>query len=853
MNATPHPMNLNQRFLLWRNRAVWTDPMRRVRTLESFSETEADGGRDLVVAARKVSDPELREHLERHAEDEERHAALFRNRAAELRSAAGVSTAGEGPDRPYDLSRGRPGSEVDAHGFFSAGLIEELGEVDYVAMLHVAECRAAEIFEVHRALNDHDPETTAIFTEILKDEKYHMSYTRRILDRWASEGRANEVKKGLKAARGSRFIGAWKRLGIRSAAGFGKVLLFVFLWTILLPFALLAKLGKGTPRLARTGQARDRRRRRQPVLSTHANTKQDTECESSALSAFHHDAAAALIVDGQPVAAAQEERFTRKRFDPAFPKRAARWCLQEAGLRAQDLDHVVFYEKPLRKFERLLATQLRAFPRSTRVFSKSMFLWLGDRLWMKQRIADELEIPASKVLFTEHHEAYSAAAFLSSPFDEAGILVVDGVGEWATTSLLAGAGTTITPLREIHFPHSLGLFVSTITQFLGFEPGADEAKVTALAAFGEPRMRAEIESLLPVDDDGVFHVDTERVRFAFDGERLFDERLSKLLGAPRKPTDPLRLDGADTRDADLAASLQAVVEDRVLRLARKLHEETGGANLCFAGELARDRRLATRLLEEGPFRSLYVAPSPDDAGGALGAALVVHHAKCPGSTRLAPGVWQLGEGIHTTGEEGARALGGADAVADELVRRLAAGEAVGWVRGRLEYGLESLGARSLLADATNAAACDRATREVRQDESFLPPRLAVAAERAGELFELPEGAAWPLVFGQVSVAAKNGAAEALGGALHVDGRAWIHLVERERDPVFHRVLEATGARTGVPVLLHATLHRRGAPPPRNEHDAVELLKRSSLDALVVEDRVYDPESVAGESKKKKTG
>lgn len=239
-------MNASQRLLAWRNRGVWNDPVRTLRTLESFSETEADGGRDLVVAARKVSDPELREHLIRHAEDEERHARLFRDRAAALRSTAGIATVNEGPDRPYDLSRGRPGSEVDAHGFFSAGLIEELGEVDYVAMLHVAECRAAEIFEVHRSLNDHDAATAEVFDEILKDEKYHMAYTKRFLDRWSGEGRGREVEKGLKSARSSRFIGAWKRLGIRSAAGFGRVLLFVILWTLLLPFALLSKLTKAS-------------------------------------------------------------------------------------------------------------------------------------------------------------------------------------------------------------------------------------------------------------------------------------------------------------------------------------------------------------------------------------------------------------------------------------------------------------------------------------------------------------------------------------------------------------------------------------------------------------------------------
>lgn len=228
-----------------RNRSVWKDPHRKVLTLESFAETEADGGKDLVAAARKISEPDLREHVLRHAEDEERHARLFRGRAAELRADLAMAPDAERSDKAYDLSRGRRG-ELDAHGFFTAGLIDELGEVDYMAMLHVAECRAAELFEVHSALNRDDPETRAIFDEILKDEKYHMSYTKRFLDRWSDEGRAREVRSGLNAARSSRFMGAWKRLGLRSGSGFGKALLFVLYWTLLLPFALVSKVSRST-------------------------------------------------------------------------------------------------------------------------------------------------------------------------------------------------------------------------------------------------------------------------------------------------------------------------------------------------------------------------------------------------------------------------------------------------------------------------------------------------------------------------------------------------------------------------------------------------------------------------------
>ncbi|MCZ6596688.1 MAG: carbamoyl transferase [Planctomycetota bacterium] len=567
------------------------------------------------------------------------------------------------------------------------------------------------------------------------------------------------------------------------------------------------------------------------------------------ISAFHRDAAAALVVDGVPVAAAQEERFTRKRLDPAFPKRAIRYCLRAARIDSHALDHVVFYEKPLRRFERMLVTQLKAFPRSARIFSRSMFLWLGDRLWMKNRIVDELAIEPSRVLFTEHQAAHAASAFFASPFEEAAILTVDDAGEWATTALGRGSASGVEILSETYFPHSLGLLVSAITQFLGFEPGADEDKVEALAALGKPRLRAAIEELVPAGEDGGFTVDASRFRFAFDPDRLVDERLEELLGPARRPGSPLRIGAQDPRDADLAASLQEVLEDRLLALAVELARRVPSENLCYAGEVARNRRANARLLADGPFRRMFIPPAPGEAGAALGAALLAHAllsetAGALGALRTpraaAATATFLGEDVDGDQNEDGRALAGENAVVDEILRRVLDGQAVGWVRGRMELGPRSLGNRSILADPRNAEARANVLRSIKKAEEFLPGTLAVTAEQALDLFEIPPGGGWPLRFGQLAVRCRDGARETLAGALLPDGTAWIQTVEAEHDPAFHRLLERFGRESdGPPVLLHETLSLRGSPMVRTGPEAVELLRRSTLDCLVVADWLYE--------------
>jgi len=556
------------------------------------------------------------------------------------------------------------------------------------------------------------------------------------------------------------------------------------------------------------------------------------------ISCFHRDAAAALVVDGRPVAAYQEERFTRKRLDPAFPQRAVRACLGHAGLTSADLDRVVFYEKPLRKFERLLVTQLAAFPRSARSFSRSMFLWLGDRLWMKNRLSDELGVDAGRIAFTEHQRAHAAAAFFGSPFDAAAVLTVDDFGEWATTALARGSGRELEVLSEVHFPHSLGLFASAISQFLGFEPGSDEHEVEALAAHGTPRFEQVLGDLVQTGEGGSFTVRQDVFRFAHDTERLFGPELEELLGPPRRPGAELRHAGDDARHADVAASLQAVLERTVLELARELHRRAPSERLCFAGQLARNRRLCARLLADGPFDELYVPTACDEAGAALGAALGLAFELDETAVRAGDALGRLGrdDDLLAEPEEGARAV---DDPADEVARRLADGARVAWVRGGLELGRESLGGRLLLGLAAGASARTDFLAAVQRGEPHRAVRLAVTAEAAGELADLPARACEELLArAQLDVPATARLRELAPSAVQPDGRVWLQLVRASDDADLHRVLEAVGERSGAPALLLAGFHLRGSPVVRTEAEAVDAFRRSALDALVVGERLY---------------
>jgi carbamoyltransferase len=559
------------------------------------------------------------------------------------------------------------------------------------------------------------------------------------------------------------------------------------------------------------------------------------------LSAYSEDSAATLLCDGQVVAAAAEERFTSVKHDGAFPKRSIRFCLRTGGIEPPELDYVVFYEKPLRRFERVLATQLGHFPRSGRTFARSLFTWLGERLWTKNHIASEVGVPPGKVVFAAHHESLAASAFLPSPFDEAAVLVLGGEGEWACTSLGHGSAGRVEPLAEIRFPHSLGLFSAAMTQFLGFVPFAEEHKLFQLAALGEPRFQGELEKLLRVGADGGYELDLEPFRFAFDTERTFEPALEERLGPARVPGETLRASGDDTRDADLAASFQVVFEDALLALARQLHERVPTTNLCLSGAAAHNPRANARLLAEGPFDNLFVQPGAGGAAGALGAALHLHCAVLGKERAYVQDHAFLGEDAvaeHTEEPENGEVATDEASWAKALAEHVAAGRLVGLVRGRAEWGTRSLGHRTLLADPRSDESRERINRGVKHREDFRPFAPAVTAERADELFELPPGAASPARFKLISAAARNGAREQLPAAFHRDGTATVQVVHQDATPHLHALLEAFEAVTGYPVLLTAALNLRGDPIVRGAEQALNVFERTELDVLAIEDRIY---------------
>ena len=551
------------------------------------------------------------------------------------------------------------------------------------------------------------------------------------------------------------------------------------------------------------------------------------------LSAFGRDAAAALVVDGEIVAACAEDRWSRVSHDASLPRRAARGCLRRAGLQARDLDALVFHAKPLRQFERVLATQLRAFPQSAGTFPRSLATWLGDRLWIRGKLAEDLGLDPERVLFVEHHAAHAAAAFLPSPFEEAAVLVVDGAGEWATTSLWRGRDRTLEPLGEVHFPHSLSLLYSAVTEFLGFPPGGGEQRVMELAALGQPRHLDWLVSLLAWEQDGSFRLDQRPFRFAFDGERLYAKAFEEQLGPPRAPGAPLRLSAPDARDADLAASVQRLVEDALLRLAAELHRRAPGEALCFGGELALNQRAAARLLREGPFRKLWIPPAAGDDGAALGAALSV--AALAGEPRRSQPIFSGDEPDVT--ELGGERLAGDEAVLAALLAALERDGLVGWVRGRGEWGPRALGHRSLLADPRREGVAALVNVAVKRREGFRTFSPAVPAEAAAELFELPAGADAALRWMQLCVTARPAARERVPALVHADGSCRPQLVDAASDPLLHRLLVEWGRRRGAPVLLHTSLNLRGDPPVRGAEDARALWERSGLPAIVIGDRL----------------
>jgi carbamoyltransferase len=580
------------------------------------------------------------------------------------------------------------------------------------------------------------------------------------------------------------------------------------------------------------------------------------------LSFFYHDSAAALLRDGALVAAAEEERFSRIKHDFGFPELAVRFCLEQAGISAADLDYVVFYEKPFQKFERILMTAFQGYPRSWRPFGQAMISWFGDKLWMRNIIRTRLGVPDSRILFEDHHLSHASSAFYPSPFDEAAILTLDGVGEWTTAAMGTARGNDITLLNEIRFPHSLGLLYSAFTAFLGFQVNEGEYKVMGMAPYGRPRYADEItDKLVKVAGDGSFRLNMDYFSFHHSDERTFNRKFIGLFGEPRDPkmhffTSQTRFPSyfgekpADFDEqcrlnehyADIAASIQKVTEEIVLKLANDLQRRTGHKKLCMAGGVALNSVANGRILLETPFEELFIQPAAGDSGGALGAALHAYHALLgkPRGFTLEHAYWgkAYGEdevrtfleskGIkHEEFDDDAKLL---DRVADDLVD----GKVVGWFQGRFEWGPRALGNRSILADPRSEMMKDTVTIKIKFREPFRPFAPVILEDRTPEYFHGTNVAAQhPARYMLLVLPLKKDKADKVGAVNHM-GTGRLQTIRREWNPRYYDIVDRFGQATGVPVLLNTSFNLRGEPIVTTPENAFNTFSKSGIDVLVLE-------------------
>lgn len=580
------------------------------------------------------------------------------------------------------------------------------------------------------------------------------------------------------------------------------------------------------------------------------------------ISGLYHDSAAALVVDGRIEAAAQEERFTRRKHDAEFPKHAVEYCLSVAGCRLDELDAVVFYDKPFIKFERLLETYLSFAPRGFQSFKMAMPLWLRDKLFQKQIIAKELKtfsagFDVGKLLFTEHHLSHAASAFYPSPFEEAAVLTMDGVGEWATMTLAVGRGNDLKVHKELHFPHSLGLLYSAVTYYIGFKVNSGEYKVMGLAPYGTPRFaKLMLEKLIDLKEDGSFQLDQSYFNYGV-GLTMTNDRFAALFGEPvRKPEQLLT-----QFHMDMAASVQAVTEEIVLRLARSVRAETGMTNLCLAGGVALNCVANGKLLREGIFDGLWIQPAAGDAGGALGAALAGYHL-FHGKSREVPAKGDamrgsyLGPDFSQAQIEAELTAAGAKfevlddaALIEATAQGLADGKAVGWMQGRMEFGPRALGGRSILGDPRSPAMQKTLNLKVKYRESFRPFAPSVLREDVADWFELDGDSPYMLLVADVrkelrremtaeekalfGIDKLNVPRSTIPAVTHVDYSARIQTVHADTNPRYHRLISRFKALTGCPVVVNTSFNVRGEPIVCTASDAFRCFMGSEIELLVV--------------------
>ena len=576
------------------------------------------------------------------------------------------------------------------------------------------------------------------------------------------------------------------------------------------------------------------------------------------ISCYYHDSSACLLKDGELVAASAEERFSRIKHDFSFPYNAVKFCLEHEKIRGKDLDFVVFYEKPFLKFERIVKTILSTYPKSWRLFNEAAVNWLKDKLWVKATIAEFLDISEDKILFSEHHLSHAASTFFCSPYKEAAILTVDGVGEWAAATLGIGKAdwdgsskNEIEILEEVRFPHSLGLLYSVFTAFLGFKINNGEYKAMGLSSFGEPKYVDKIYEVVKVNSDGSLKVNMKYFSYHYSTKYSFNRNFIKLFGRPRVPESKLIFsdtnieDSESRRFADIAASIQKVTEDMVIKAANYLYRKTKLKKLCMAGGVALNCVANYKILKETPFEDIFIQPSAGDGGGALGAALYVWYCLLnkPRSFVLNHSFWgkeysadEIGGFLDKKGVK-YRRFNSDDELTGYVVDALIAQRIVGWFQGRFEWGPRALGNRSILADPRDSKMKDMINSKIKFREPFRPFAPSVLYEYAGSIFDAEDiKNQYPFRFMQYSLPVKN---NLIPAAVHVDETSRPQFVYKDTNPLYYKLIGKFYEKTGIPALLNTSFNLKGEPIVNFPFDAYNTFKKSGMDILVMENYVIE--------------
>lgn len=590
------------------------------------------------------------------------------------------------------------------------------------------------------------------------------------------------------------------------------------------------------------------------------------------LSFFYHDAAAAILVDGVPIAMSEEERFSRKKHDSGFPKLAIGYVLEKSKIKSQELDYVVFYEKPFLKLERIIKTLLSTYPEAPMAFQQSMKNLFTSKIWIRELIAKEIKIDPKRVLFAEHHLSHAASAYYCSPFEKSAILTLDGVGEWGATAVGIGEGTSIQILKEIHFPHSTGLLYSTFTAFLGFEVNEGEYKVMGMAPYGKPKYVNEVKQVIRLFKDGSYELNLDYFSFHKSSTSTYSNKFMKLFGEPRDPDSKFftretgwpsyfgekpqgaafeRLAQQQERYADIAASIQAVLEEIVIGLAQEAYRITGLDKLCYAGGVALNSRANWKIIQNTPFKEIYVQPSAGDAGGSLGAAQLVYHqvlgkprhfvmtTACYGQNYTNDQIRNFVQSNNINAEffeDDSRLF-------DRIVDGLVSGKVIGWFNGQFEWGPRALGSRSIIADPRRTDMKDIVNTKIKFREPYRPFAPSVLVEEANRYFDLPNPEQhYPARFMLYVVDVLKDKQSQIPAITHVDGTARPQTVFKEESPRYYELIKAFYKATGVPLILNTSFNLKGEPIVNEPKDAYSTFSRSGIDLLVLENWLISKKS-----------